>query len=88
VEAVSPQVLKTYEQESEQVMHSLEAAQWELHDIEAEARRLTQAGPEIDLDIEKLTMGVNNGKKWLIDAERHVLDLKYVYSVYSMQDRY
>jgi structural maintenance of chromosome 4 len=88
VEAVIPQVLKTYEQESEQATCSLEVAQQELHDIEAEAKRLTQAGPEIDLDIEKLTMGVNNGKKRLTDAERRVLDLKYMYSVYSMQDRY
>jgi structural maintenance of chromosome 4 len=63
VEAVSPQVLKTYEQESEQTTPSLEVAQWELCEIEAEAERLTQAGPEIDLNIEKLTMGVNNGKK-------------------------
>ncbi|KAG1859796.1 RecF/RecN/SMC [Suillus subluteus] len=75
-EAVSPQVLKTYEQESEQAARSLEAAQQELRDIEAEAERLTQAGPEIELDIEKLTMGVNNGKKRLTDAERRVQDLK------------
>jgi structural maintenance of chromosome 4 len=87
-EAVSPQVLKTYEQESEQATRSLEVAQRELRDIEAEAERLTQAGSEIDLDIEKLTMGINNGKKWLTDAERCVLDLKYVYSVYSTQDCY
>ncbi|KAG1842247.1 RecF/RecN/SMC N terminal domain-containing protein [Suillus subalutaceus] len=76
-EAVSPQVLKNYEQESEQAARSLEAAQQELRDIEAEAERLTQAGPEIELDIEKLTMGVNNGKKKrLTDAERRVQDLK------------
>lgn len=75
-EAVSPQVLKTYEQESEQAARSLEAAQQELRDIEAEAERLTQAGPEIELEIEKLTMGVNNGKKRLADAERRVQDLK------------
>ncbi|KAG1748816.1 hypothetical protein EDD22DRAFT_981854 [Suillus occidentalis] len=75
-EAVSPQVLKTYEQESEQAARSLEAAQQELRDIEAEAERLTQAGPEIELDVEKLTMGVNNGKKRLADAERRVQDLK------------
>lgn len=80
-EAVSPQVLKNYEQESEQAARSLEAAQQELRDIEAEAERLTQAGPEIELDIEKLTMGVNNGKKRLTDAERRVQDLKYVHSV-------
>ncbi|KAG2746768.1 hypothetical protein P692DRAFT_201933204 [Suillus brevipes Sb2] len=75
-EAVSPQVLKTYEHESEQAARSLEAAQQELRDIEAKAERLTQAGPEIELKIEKLTMGVNNGKKRLADAERRVQDLK------------
>jgi structural maintenance of chromosome 4 len=80
-EAVSPQVLQTYEQESEQAARSLEAAQQELRDLEAEAERLTQAGPEIELDVEKLTMGVNNGKKRLADAERRVQDLKCVYSV-------
>ncbi|KAG2364796.1 RecF/RecN/SMC N terminal domain-containing protein [Suillus spraguei] len=75
-EAVSPQVLKTYEQESEQAARNLEAGQQELRNIEAEAERLTQAGPEIELDMEKLTMGVNNGKKRLADAERRVQDLK------------
>ncbi|KAG2337616.1 hypothetical protein BDR05DRAFT_970038 [Suillus weaverae] len=75
-EAVSPQVLRTYEQESEQAARNLEAAQQELRDIEAEAERLTQAGPDIELNIEKLTMGVNNGKKRLTDAERRVQDLK------------
>ncbi|KAG2341161.1 hypothetical protein BDR05DRAFT_888461, partial [Suillus weaverae] len=62
-EAVSPQVLRTHEQDSEQAARNLEAAQQQLRDIEAEAERLTQAGPEIELRIEKLTMGVNNEKK-------------------------
>ncbi|KAG1879662.1 RecF/RecN/SMC N terminal domain-containing protein [Suillus tomentosus] len=75
-EAVSPQVLRTYEQESEQAARSLEAAQQELRNIEAEAERLSQSVPEIELNIEKLTMGVNNGKKRLTDAERRVQDFK------------
>ncbi|KAG0697734.1 RecF/RecN/SMC N terminal domain-containing protein [Suillus ampliporus] len=75
-EAVSPQVLRNYEQESEQSARALEAAQQELRDIEAEVERLTQAGPELELATEKLTMGVNNGKKRLADAERRVHDLK------------
>ncbi|KAG1744333.1 hypothetical protein EDD22DRAFT_1005720 [Suillus occidentalis] len=60
----------------EQAARSLEAAQQELRDIEAEAERLTQAGPGIELDIKKLIMGVNNGKKQLADAERRVQGLK------------
>ncbi|OAX33539.1 hypothetical protein K503DRAFT_869495 [Rhizopogon vinicolor AM-OR11-026] len=75
-EAVSPQVLRTYEQDSEQAARNLEAAQQQLRDIEAEVERLTQAGPEIELSIEKLTMDINNGRKRLSDAEKRVQDLK------------
>ena len=81
-EAVSPQVLRNYEQDSEQAARNLEAAQQELREIEAAVERLTQADPEIELSIEKLTMDVNNGKRRLADAEKRVQDLRHVHFIY------
>jgi len=70
-EVVSPQLLRTYEQDSEQ------AERQEFRGIEAAVERLTQADPEIEISIEKLAMDVNNGKRRLAGAEKRVQDFKY-----------
>ncbi|KAF9225187.1 RecF/RecN/SMC protein [Gyrodon lividus] len=75
-EAVRPEVLRQYEQESEDAGRTLEDALRALRTLEGEAERLTLAGPQMEMDIEKLAMDVTNGRKRLAEAERRVQELK------------
>ncbi|KAI6017482.1 hypothetical protein EDC04DRAFT_2902566 [Pisolithus marmoratus] len=54
----------------------LEEAQKDLRSVEVEAERLTQAGPNLDMDIEKLPLDIKNGRKRVEGAGQHVRDLK------------
>ncbi|KAF9237097.1 RecF/RecN/SMC [Melanogaster broomeanus] len=75
-DAVRPEVLRQYEQESEEAGKNLEEALRAMRALEGEAERLTLAGPQMEMDIEKLTMDVNNGRKRLVEAERRVQELR------------
>ncbi|KAI6154283.1 hypothetical protein BKA82DRAFT_4099537 [Pisolithus tinctorius] len=75
-ETVRPEVLRAWEQESEEAARGLEEAQKDLRSLEAEAERLTQAGPNLDMDIEKLSLDIKNGRKRVEEAEQRVRDLK------------
>lgn len=77
-DAVRPEVLRQYEQESDAAARELEGATRALRELEGEAERLAFAGPQLEMDIEKLTMAVNNGRKRLEEAEKRVRDLKCV----------
>ncbi|KAI6102610.1 RecF/RecN/SMC N terminal domain-containing protein [Pisolithus croceorrhizus] len=59
-----------------QAARNLEEAQKDLRSLEAEAERLTQAGPKLDMDIEKLSLDIKNGRKRVEEAEQRVRDLK------------
>ncbi|KAI6012790.1 RecF/RecN/SMC N terminal domain-containing protein [Pisolithus orientalis] len=74
-ETVRPEVLRAWEQESEEAARSLEEAQKDLRSLEAEAERLTQAGPKLDMDIEKSSLDIKNGRKRVEEAEQRVRDL-------------
>lgn len=82
-DAVRPEVLRQYEQENEQAARQLEEATRALRELEGEGERLTLLGPQLEMDIEKLTMAVNNGRKRLEEAEKRVRDLKCVGSSLS-----
>ncbi|KAI6136025.1 hypothetical protein F5141DRAFT_4647 [Pisolithus sp. B1] len=75
-EAVRPEELRVWEQESAEAARNLEEAQKDLRSLEAEAERLTQAGPKLDMDIEKLSFDIKNGRKRVEEAEQRVRDLK------------
>ena len=75
-ETVRPEVLRGWEQESEEATRQLDEAQKQLRSLEAEAERLTQQGPQLDMDIEKLTLDINNGRKRLDEAEKRVRELQ------------
>ena len=75
-EAVSPDVLKKYEQESEAAAQQLEATVQELRQAEAEADSVMRSGPQIDLAIEKVNLGIQNGAKRVSEAEQRVRELK------------
>ncbi|KIJ61386.1 hypothetical protein HYDPIDRAFT_70000, partial [Hydnomerulius pinastri MD-312] len=75
-EGVRPEVLRTYEVESEEAGRMLEEGMRALRALEGEGERLALEGPQVEMDIEKLTMDVNNGRKRMEEAEKRVQDLK------------
>ncbi|KAG6333811.1 hypothetical protein ID866_5281 [Astraeus odoratus] len=75
-EAVRPEVLRDWERESEQASRALEEGLRQVRELEGEAEKLTQAGPQLDMDIQKLSLDINNGRKRLEEAEKRIHDLK------------
>lgn len=75
-EAVSPEVLRRYEQDSEQATRELEEALQRLRQMEADMDNLATSGPQIDLAIEKVTLDIQTGAKRITDMEKRVRELK------------
>lgn len=75
-EAVPPDVIRKYDQDSEQAARELEQAQEQLRQIEAELEAVSRSGPQLDIAIEKATLGIQTGAKRIADAEKRVRELK------------
>ncbi|KAG6878031.1 hypothetical protein C0993_000571 [Termitomyces sp. T159_Od127] len=71
-DAVSPQVLKKYEQESQDTSQHLDQALNELRIAEEELDRLRNSGPQIDLAFQKLGLDIENSKHRIAEAEKRV----------------
>ncbi len=78
-DAVAPNVLRNYEQENEKAERALQAAQQENMDAETRRDQLVASGPQISLEVDKLNMEIENGKKRIADAEKRVRELQYVF---------
>ncbi|ETW86671.1 hypothetical protein HETIRDRAFT_58645 [Heterobasidion irregulare TC 32-1] len=75
-DAVSPDVLRTYEQDSEAAAQQLEQATQELRQLEAEHDSLVKSGPQIDISLQKLNLDIQNGARRITEAEKRVRDLR------------
>lgn len=75
-DAVSPDVLKKYERDSEQAAQELEQALRQLRDLEAKMEQLGQSGPQMDMAIEKVNLDIQTGAKRIAEAEKRVRELK------------
>jgi structural maintenance of chromosome 4 len=75
-EAVSPDVLKRYEKDSEDAARRLDTALQDLRQIEGKIEGMTKSGPQLDMDLEKLNLDIQNGKRRITEAEKRVRDLK------------
>ncbi|KAF8661434.1 hypothetical protein AX16_001352 [Volvariella volvacea WC 439] len=75
-DSVSPEVLRSYEQESEDTARKLEAAIREAREAEGELESLRQSGPQTDMELEKLQMDLESGKKQIAQAEVRVKELR------------
>ncbi len=76
-EAVPPEVIRQYLQESENDTRVLEEAQRQLRELESRVDELKRAGPQIDLAIEKVNLDIRNCSKRIADSEKIVKELKY-----------
>ena len=75
-DAVSPEVLRKYEQESEDVSKKLEAAVAQLREFEASMDGLARKVPEIDMSLQKIDLDIQTGVKRIAEAEKRVRELK------------
>lgn len=75
-EAVRPETLRQYEQDSEAAAQQLDAAIRDLRNAETELERISAIIPRLTMDIEKLELDVANSKRRIRDAEKRVQDLK------------
>ncbi|KAG6864805.1 hypothetical protein C0991_007028 [Blastosporella zonata] len=74
-DAVSPQVLKTYEQASQDAAEQLGRALQELRAAEEERDRLKHSGPHLDMTFEKLRLDIDNSKRRIAEAQKRVQDV-------------
>ncbi|KAI0713123.1 RecF/RecN/SMC protein [Cerioporus squamosus] len=75
-DAVPPEVIRQYQQESEHDAQVLEEAQRHLRELESRVDELKRAGPQIDLAIEKVNLDIRNCSKRIADSEKIVKELK------------
>jgi structural maintenance of chromosome 4 len=75
-EAVRPEVLKEYEQASQQAAQLLESTLLGLRNLEAALDDLNKRRPQIDIHIEKLELDVRNSRERIVESEKRVRDLR------------
>ncbi|KAF8870390.1 RecF/RecN/SMC N terminal domain-containing protein [Gymnopilus junonius] len=72
---VTPEVLRSYERESDQAAQQYQKALADLRDAEQELERLKSREPEIDLAYQKVGMDIENLKRRIAEAEKRAKDL-------------
>ena len=75
-DAVQPEVLRKYEQDCASVDAQLAEVIEELRASEVQLDSVTRSGPQIDLEIDKVNLDIQNAGKRVIEAEKRVRDLK------------
>jgi len=75
-DAVPPDVLQEYEQDSEAAAAQLTEAMEELRAAEAELVAMGKSGPQINLEIDLVNLDIRNAGKSVIEAEKWVCDVK------------
>jgi structural maintenance of chromosome 4 len=75
-DAVLPDVLRRYEQDCEGASAQLAEATEELRAAEAELEVVMRSGPQINLEIDKVTLDIQNAGKRVVEAEKRVRELK------------
>ncbi|EPQ60070.1 hypothetical protein GLOTRDRAFT_112842 [Gloeophyllum trabeum ATCC 11539] len=75
-DTVSPDVLRRYEEESNQAAEQLEEALQESRRLEAEMDSLMKSGPRMDVAIEKLNLDIQTASKRIVEAQKRVRELK------------
>lgn len=82
-DAVSPETLRKYEQDSEQAARELEVVLQELRQLEGEVEHLSRSGPQLDVTLSKIKLEIQTSDRQLAEAQKRVKDLRHVYSLPS-----
>jgi structural maintenance of chromosome 4 len=77
-DAVSPQVLRQYEQDSDGTARELEAALQELRELEAEVERSVKAGPQLEMSLGKIKLEIQTTERQIAEVTKRVKELKCV----------
>jgi structural maintenance of chromosome 4 len=75
-DAVQPEVLRKYEQDCASADAQLAETIEELRAAEVQLDSVMRSGPQIDLEIDKVNLDIQNAGKRVIEAEKRVRDLK------------
>ncbi|EJC98646.1 uncharacterized protein FOMMEDRAFT_95979, partial [Fomitiporia mediterranea MF3/22] len=75
-EAVEPEVIRKYEQESNDAARKLEVALAQLREFETSMDNLTRRVPELDMSLQKIDLDIQTGVKRIAEAEKRVRELK------------
>ncbi|EIW64469.1 RecF/RecN/SMC protein [Trametes versicolor FP-101664 SS1] len=75
-DAVPPEVIRKYQETSEEDARALDEAVRELRELEAKVEALKQSAPRLDLAIDKVQLDIRNAAKRIADTERRVKELK------------
>ncbi|KAL5519615.1 SMC4 [Sanghuangporus vaninii] len=75
-DAVSPETLRKYDQDSEDAAGKLEVALAQLREFEASIDDLTRKVPEMDMSLQKIDLDIQTGVKRIAEAEKRVRELK------------
>ncbi|TFK56417.1 hypothetical protein OE88DRAFT_1741296 [Heliocybe sulcata] len=75
-DAVSPDVLRRYEKESDDAAQKLEDALQELRRLEADMDDMAKSGPQMDIAIEKVNLDIQTGSKRVVEAQKRARELK------------
>ena len=74
-DVVSPEVLRNYQKESDDAEAKFREAQEQHRSIESELEALIRSGPEIEMNLQKVNMDVQNIVKAITESERRLREL-------------
>ncbi|KAI0673837.1 RecF/RecN/SMC protein [Trametes maxima] len=75
-DAVPPEVIRKYQQDSEEDQRALDEALHQLRELEAKVDALKQSAPRLDLAMDKVNLDIRNAAKRIADTESRVRQLK------------
>ncbi|KAI0830883.1 RecF/RecN/SMC protein [Trametes gibbosa] len=75
-DAVSPDVIRKYQQDSEEDARALDEAVREVRELEAKVDALKQSLPRLDLAFDKVNLDIRNAAKRIVDTENRARELK------------
>jgi len=75
-EAIRPEDVRVLEQDSQRLAERLESALSKLREIDAALEELSRSAPQVDMQIQKIGLDIENEKKRINECENRVRDLK------------
>lgn len=75
-DAVSPETIREYQDESDKAAQDLDAAIGQLRVAENDIERFNNFGPALDTAIDKINMEISNGQRRITEATKRLRDLQ------------